>query len=279
MPGNRKIADKRKAAYAGLLLLGGCMLWGCDEPGEIKIPTETLLPTKTEAPQPTEAVKPAEPEPTAALTGGTPTPVLTEQPEPTPTAEPEVTPTEKLVLSATPLPTEIQEPTPVLTPAGEPVALPTAAPELTPTAEPTSCPEYDTLIRNGWQRAEDFFENREIYFSGMFDCVELFASPGRYEYRYTVRADASVSFSMIGEEGLLVHSFLEELLFQYPDCVFAAEGEADYVYRYTTAEGQTVNGRAYSCTQGEQTNCMRVELWYPAENEYYGSEGYAFYLK
>ena len=147
-----------------------------------------------------------------------------------------------------------------------------------PTPIPTAYPEYDTLIQNGWQRTEDFFGMREVYFSGRFDTVELLTVTGRYEYRYTASADSAIAFSLIGEEGTDVQSFVEELLTLYPECLVTAEGEADYSYCYQAA-GQTVSGRVYDGTWGEQKNRMRAELRYPAENENYGSEGYGFYLK
>ena len=284
MPGNKTWFDGRKAAYAGLLLLG-CVVCGCGEPGASGELTQTPVPTVTMAPQPTYTTKPTATEspelptvtpfdtptvePTLAATP-TMTTAPTEEPTMAPTVTPTMIPTETVTPSALPTVTPTTEPTETVTPSPEPT--------LTPPPVPTVYPEYDTLIQNGWQRTGDFFGMREVYFSGMFDAVELLAVTGRYEYRYTASADSAVIFSLIGEEGADVHGYVEELRTLYPECLVTAEGEADYSYRYD-AEGQTVSGRVYDCTRGEQKNRMRAELRYPAENDNNGNEGYGFYLK
>lgn len=294
MPEKRNRFDRRKAAYAGLLLLGACIAGGCKEPATSGKVTEAPMLTATIAPRPTETEKPTAtvmPQPTEITE---PTAMVTIKPFYTPTVEPTeaVTPTTMPMIASTATPTvepterptstPTVEPTVTVTPTIEPTSVitvaPTAEPTPIPSPVPTAYPEYDTLIQSGWQRTEDFFGEHEIFFSGMFDTVELVAVPGLYEYQYTVTTNAEVSFSILGEEGEFVHSVLEALLALYPECLVTVEGEGDYSYKYT-AQGQTVSGRVYDCTQGEQANYMRVELVYPAENENYGNEGYAFYIK
>lgn len=285
MPNNRRASDRRKAAYAGLLLLGSFVLGACTKPGMSGKVTEQPVPTLTEAPEPTLTGGAGQPShvpaatPTAELTPeGTQRP--TQLPSLMPTTEATAVPTTEPVKRATVTPTV--KPAVTVTPMAKPtvttVPLPTQEPLPTNEPIPTETPEYDTLIRNGWQRTEDFFGQREVYFSGKFDTVELLAVDGRYEYRYSASADMAVSFSIIGETGKDIHSFMRELTAQYPDCVVTAEGDADYSYWYTS-ERQIVSGRTYDCTGEGQTSCMRVELRYPAGDTQYGNEGYVFYLR
>lgn len=293
MPGKESQKNKRIAAYAGLLLLSGCVIGGCKEPGATGEITELPVPTVTASPQPTytNTIKPTVTDSPATPTdtpteSPTATPTVSPTTEPTlsqsPTVAPTVSPTPKPTVRVTPTPTvkptEAVDPTPE--PTVEATVTPTEEPTFTPTPmpEPTAVPEYDTLIQNGWQRTEDFFGKREVYFSGMFDTVDLIAEEGRYGYRYLATADADISLSIIGEESLTVQAFTGELKDRYPECSIVSEGEEDYLYEYTV-DGKTVRGRVYSGTVEDKVNRMRVEMVYPAENEFYRQEGYGFYLR
>ena len=75
----------------------------------------------------------------------------------------------------------------------------------------TAVPEYDTLLQNGWQRTEDFFGCREIFFSGKFDDAEPVIVDGGYEFSYRAASDASVLLRIIGEEKREIDTFLEKL--------------------------------------------------------------------
>lgn len=282
MPERKKTYGK-KAAYVGLLLGSLCLMSGCrttevsGKVTESPEPTATDQPTMTEYPTMTE-------QPTA-----TNQPSATDTPSPsnTPTVTPGTEPTEVPTKEPTPVPTVPERPTPVPTP--EPSATPTAkptspatvspAPTFSPTGTPvlTEAPDYTALIQSGWQRAEDFFGKREVYFPGMFDKAEGTAVPGRYEYVYTSEAQEGACFSMIGEEGVTVQQFLDTLA-GYPDCRIVPEGEEDYCYEYTT-EGKKVYGRIYSCTQDGQQRRMQMELICLSESELCGQEEYAFYLR
>lgn len=258
----------RRAVCSGLLLV---MLWnlaGCAEPGIQPGSTNTPVPTPTKGAVPTPEQE-------------TPTPTVTESakgPTEAPTGKPgdvpeiDVTPTMKPESSPTPQPDITVSATP------EPTAEPTVAPELpaTPTPEPTGQPEYDTLIRNGWQRTEDFFGYREIFFSGKYDDTQLLAAPGRYEYRYTASEDTGIVFSVIGEEGRPVQQFLDELVQSAFECYIEQEGDEDYRYRYFD-NGMLVQGRIYAClADGEHR--MRIEVRSSAGRDAQ-AEGYEFYLR
>lgn len=221
--------------------------------------------------------------PTPVTGGGiSVTPMVT--PEPTPEAVLTPEPTPEAVLTPEPTPEAVLTPTPtpevVLTPEPTPeVTLPPEVPvEPAITPEPTQGPQtdYEMLLQNGWQRTEDFFNNKEIYFSGMFKQTELLTAPGRYEYRYTAPEDRTVVFSVIGEE-LPVQSFLDELTQKGTTCVITEEAENDYSYQYTE-KGQTVSGRVYACTVDEKEYRMRIEIGYPASTGTQ-TEQYEFYLK
>lgn len=287
MPRNRIWFDGRKAAYAGLLLLGSVAVGACKVPGgtppaevthtPILQPTYTTKPTATEAPS-LPTVTP-ETEPTAE-------PPVAVSPTEEPTVPPTVLPTATVAATGTPTPepTVVSSPTPTVvptetaTPEPTEIVTPSVTPLLTPSPEPTAAPEYDTLLQNGWQRTEDFFGLREVFFSGMFDVAELSAVAGAYEYRYTATRDAAVGFLICGEEGKMALDYTEELVALYPDCIVTAEGEGDYSYCYS-ADGQTISGRVYECVSEGQRNRMRIEMVYPAGDENYGNEGYRFYLR
>lgn len=290
MPKKKKTCPK-KAAYAGLLFGTVCFICGCKITEVSRnvtgtpVPAATEVPAASDTPYPTPADTPTVIKPTDA-----PTKEPTQKPTTEPTAEPEKTPT--------PVPTIQEQPTlvPMPEPSGRPSPTPaptesaTKAPTrpvtkkpVKPTSpadtpSPTALPDYDALIQNGWQRTEDFFGQKEVYFSGIFDQAELNAEPGRYEYIYTAVNQENVRFAVIGEEDADVWQFLDTLTENYPDCRILFEGEDDYSYEYT-AEEERVCGRVYSCLRGETQNRMRIELICPEESGLYGQEGYAFYLR
>lgn len=244
--------------------------------------TVTPIPEKTDSPVPTVTITP-EPELTA-----TPVPQVTVTPEP----EAKGTPKPQITVSPIPDPTGIPEPgvttmpEPELTATPEPEATTTPEPEVTVTPEPeiTSTPEvtsapmpdYNALLQNGWQRTEDFFGCREIYFSGQFTETELIAEEGHYEYYYRMNGDMTSRLKIIGETALL-QEFLDELAQKGTACVILQEEESLYGYVYTE-EGMIVKGKVYTCvTEGEEHR-MRVEVHYP-ENEEEKSEVFDFYLR
>lgn len=276
-----KSIGKRRAVCAGLFLGVWLGFSGCVTP--------TAGPGSTDTPVPpaTEGVKPT-PEQTPPATN-TPVPTVTEQvvkPTVVPTAGPTATPGISVA------PTERPETTPAVTPGnpvtpqppeGEITAVPTPTPEvspeptLTPEPLPTAAPEYDTLLQNGWQRTEDFFGCREIFFSGKFDDAEPVIGETYYEFSYRAVSDVSVLLRIIGEEGIGLQPFLEELQQNRPDCLIEQEGPEDYSYAYTDGKTQ-VKGRVYSCGDGETECRMRVEFYSPADSDMQ-TEGYGFYLR
>lgn len=262
------------AACAGLLLGILCVLPGCrtsevigkvTETPETPEPTAAETPTGTNTPSPS----PASPSPSASAK---PTELPTVKPVNTPTTVPTVPELPTMV------PTPVPESTPTPAPTKPVTKVPVKPPTLTSGPSPTELPDYAALIQNGWQRTEDFFGKREIYFSGMFHHAELTAGPGRYEYTYTAAPEASVRFVIAGEENAGVWQFLDTLAESALDCQIFFEGEDDYRYEYTTDE-KRICGRVYACLREEEENLMRVELIYPLESELYGQEGYIFYLR
>lgn len=266
-----QVKAAKRAVCSGLFLAVLLAFTGCTEPTAGPGTTEPPVPTVTGDVMPTSTPEPTKAAPTQGVTA-TPTaePVVTPAVSPEPVATPEAKPTPE-ALSPSPKPTGTQGPEPT----EEPVLTPEVPVTSTPLPEPTASPEYDTLIENGWQRTDDFFGYREIYFSGMFDETELMAVPGRYEYRYTSATDRNVAFSVIGEEGVSVGAFLEELTLAYPDCTISWESEGDYSYIYTVGETRT-QGRIYDCGTEDMMLRVRVEFYGPAGAEQ--TEGYAFYL-
>lgn len=233
-------------------------------------------------------------------------PGVTGSPEPSPTAEAGQTPapggpTQKPVLTDVPVATPADVPSGVPSVTGDPQLTPTGLPEITtgvtanpsatpvaeptgsvnpdasPTPEPTGQPEYGTLLQSGWQRTEDFFGRREVFFSGKFDRSELIAVPGRYEYRYTSSSDSTVSFSVIGEEGLDLQQFLDDLIRDSLECYIEMEGPNDYWYLYTEGT-HTIEGRVYDCSTDTTVRCMRTEFRSTVVEETL-KEGHEFYLK
>ncbi len=271
---NKKILQAtavKRAVCSGLFLAVLFAFAGCTGPTEGPATTDTPVPAVTGDVTPTETPAPTKTLPTQGITA-TPTaePVTTPKVSPEPITTPEATPTPE-VLSPTPEPAKTQGPEPTTEPGLTPEVTVTS----TPLPEPTASPEYDTLMENGWQRTDDFFGYREIYFSGMFDETELIAVPGRYEYRYTSAKDPNVAFSIIGEEGVSAGAFLEELTLAYPDCTISWESEGDYRYIYTEGD-TTTQGRIYDCGTDGLILRVRVEFYSPVGAEQ--TEGYAFYL-
>lgn len=279
---------KKGAAYCGLFFGVWLGLAGCVTP--------TVEPgiTNTPTPMATEGVKPT-PEPEAVTV--TPVPQVPESvvkptvaPTAGPTEGPEMTPsgvaepTECPVVTATMVPEvsvtpELQEweITTVLSPTPEVTAEVLPEPTMAPVALPTAMPEYDTLLQNGWQRTEDFFGCCEIFFSGKFDDAESVVEEGSYEFCYRAISDVSVLLRIIGEEGMGVQPFLEELRQNRPGCRIEQEGPEDYSYTYI--EGKTqVTGRIYACGDAKEENRMRVEFYSLAGVDL-ETEGYGFYLR
>lgn len=285
MGGKRfKTIGKKRAVCAGLFLGIWLGLSGCVRPtvgpGSTNTPvpqtTEGVRPTpEQEQPTGTPELSPTEPavKPTVAPTAGpTEAPGFTPTVFVTPTEIPDSTPSVKPEDTTTPVPQEGSVTgVPTLTPEGLP------EPTLTPIPLPTVIPEYDTLLRNGWQRTEDFFGCREIFFSGKFDDAEPVIGEGSCEFGYRAVSDASVLLRIIGEENAGVQPFVEELRQNRPECLIEQEGPEDYSYAYV--EGKTqVNGRVYACRNGGTEHRMRVEFYSPAGSDMQ-TEGYGFYLR
>lgn len=283
----------KRAAGAGLFL---GMLWcagGCGKPTFSTEVTKTPIPTITEQPVPTEALvsrKPIQtpvttriPEATKELPFLSPVPSITVSPSPTPvstpspTAQPSIAPTKKPVPTPRPSITPTKIPTLTQAPSVTPTLQPTALPDSGVSPLPTALPDYVALLQNGWQKTEDFFGAREIFFSGMFDRAKIEAVSGRYEYQYASSLEEGIGFAVIGEEDAAVQQFLDELVLEYPDCRIVEEGEEDYSYTYQR-EKTLVMGRVYACKKGENMNRTRIEFYasIQAEGE---MEGYGFYLR
>lgn len=281
--------------FAGLFLGIICNFCGCDRE---KVPAGTVgtgFPTPTAVvtaglttltPEPTKTPTP-KPTPESTVTPvPTKEPVVTKGPEPTVTSEPIVTPeptrtptpvvTEEPEPTVTPAPTET--PTPEVTKEPEPTMTPELTPEVTPEPAPTPevIPDYEALLAGGWQKTEDFFGRKEVFFPGKFNETMLYTESGRYEYRYMTVAEPEVTFSIIGEDGMAVQLFLDSLTQMGDICTIWPEGENDYSYVY--ADGQyTVAGRVYGCDTETVSRRMRIEFRYPAET--LQTEEYRFYIK
>lgn len=276
--GDSAVRKKRFAGTYAKAMVVACLLFamiqsGCAktvvQPGDVSSPNpkptlgDALLTeavTVTVSPTPTQEVQKGPentPEPTVpSRTTGQPEISLAPTQEAVPTSEPAitVTPTVK------PTPTEaVKEEVPV---TQEPL--------------PTGVPDFTALLQNGWQRTEDFFGEREIFFPGRFNCTELLTDEGRYEYRYTTPENDEAVFCIIGENDMTVQPFLDGLEQDRSDCRITTEGEEDYSYMYTDGV-LIVKGRVYACAKGENMAQMRIELRYPAE--LMQTEGYEFYLK
>lgn len=285
MGGKRfKTIGKKRAVCAGLFLGIWLGLSGC------VVPVVGPGSTNTPVPQTTEGVRPT---PEQEQPTGTPEPVVTESAvKPTVAPVTGSTETPGVTVPVFVTPTEEPDSTPVITPGntgtpgpqtGDHTEFPTLTPEVspeptvTPIPLPTAIPEYDTLLRNGWQRTEDFFGCREIFFSGKFDDAEPVIGEGSCEFGYRAVSDASVLLRIIGEENAGVQPFVEELRQSRPECLIGQEGPEDYSYAYV--EGKTqVNGRVYACRNGGTEHRMRVEFYSPAGSDMQ-TEGYGFYLR
>ena len=280
-----KVIGKKGTICTGLFLCMWLVFSGCVKPTPGPGATNTPVPVATGDVKPTTG-------PTTEPVAGTQVPQVTE-PVTAPTVTPVAGPTD--VPEMTPpvmvTPAEGPETTPVITPGTptpgvpeedvteDPVLTPEVSPELSPTPVPlpTAVPEYDTLLQNGWQRTEDFFGCREIFFSGKFDDAEPVVGDDGYEFSYRAVSDVSVLLRIIGEENRGVSMFLEELQRSYPDCLTVQEGPDDYSYVYIDGKTQ-VTGRVYACGDEENGNRMRVEFYSPAGSDVQ-TEGYGFYLR
>lgn len=270
----------KRAAGTGLFLGVLLGLGACTEPAVHPGVINTPVPVVTEGPILSQVPDTPTPEPTkvpvptaTSVPGGSPAATATAMPTLRPTPTPESVPIP--VITVTPLPSATPEPS--VTPESTVPPEAEVTPEATPGPELTRQPEYETLMQNGWQRTEDFFGYREIFFSGKLDRTELSTAPGRYEYQYTASSDAGIFFSIIGEEGVSVQQFLDELTQTVPDCLTEREAEEDYRYTYTE-EAFLVTGRIYACGTAENVRRMRVEFRQPATGDVM-TEGYEFYLK
>lgn len=279
-----RFIGKKGAVCAGLFLGLWLGFSGCVKP--------TMGPgaTKTPLPVATEGVKPT---PGQESVPGTPVPQMT-NPVVKPTVAPTVVPTDgpEMTPPVFVTPTDFPEVTPVITPESTatprlpeeditevPTVMPEISPEptVTPVPLPTSIPEYDTLLQNGWQRTEDFFGCREIFFSGKFDDAEPVIGEESYEFSYRAASDVSVLLRIIGEEGVGLQPFMDELRRNRPECLIVQEGPEDYSYAYIDGKTQ-VNGRIYACGGEETEQRMRVEFYSPAGSDMQ-TEGYGFYLR
>ncbi len=260
----RSVQGKR-AVWTGLFLGVLLSFSGCVKTGTPPGATNTPVPSPTGEVLPT----PEQGKPTSK-------PSITDTPV-TPAGNPEVTAGVTTGLTSAPTPTAGPEVT--LEPETTLKPEPTVTPDIfgTPTPEPTGMPEYDTLLRSGWQRTEDFYGSKEIFFSGKFDQTELIAVPGRYEYRYTASSDPKVSFSVIGDEITPIQQFLDELVGKAIECYIERETETDYRYLYTDG-AYTVEGRVYECGTEGTACCMRVEFRKEGMEETI-TEGHEFFLR
>lgn len=281
---NCKKRTEKRAVCAGLFLGILCSLTGCVKP--------TVHPVVTKVPQPVPtgtATLPVTATPEITKRGENVTEIPTSQPEaiitrpvpPTMEPKPSLTPEAEIssVPTSQPSPTSTMKPNPtVISPEMTPEVSPT--PEALPTASPlplpTGSPDYKALLQNGWQRTEDFFGNRGIYFSGRFCETEVIREQGSYGYCYTSPEEPEVTFSVIGEEAA-VQLFLDELIRPDVSCDILQEGAEDYSYTYV-ADDIRVTGRVYACYVTEQAYRMRVELRCPATWDTQ-KEGYDFYLQ
>lgn len=218
------------------------------------VPTVTKVPTKI----PTVTVSPT-PE---VVTPGAVTPSVVTPGAVTVSPAPEVSVTPNPEISITPEPM----PTLPLTP------MPTVKPE------PTPAPDYDALMNGGWQRTEDFYGSRDIYFSAGFEPEGMVTEPERYGFFYYVPDDDSVSLSVMGEDGVTASRYREQLQEQYFECEIIEEQQEDYTYRYRT-DDVTVYGRVYTTRNGENVGRMRIELSYRGDPDKALEEGYFVYLK
>lgn len=275
-------AGRKRRRYF-VLFLALCLLFaGCVKPVTGPETTNTPAPAVTGEVEPTKTPAPAK---------TTPTPAVTE-PIAEPTAVPEVKPTDEPKVTEVPniTPVVTTEPTPTSGPeatkppeGGDGTEVPGVTPEPTPVPVvtavplPTPVPEYGTLLENGWQRTEDFFGCREIFFSGIFDLGEAITGEESYEFCYRSASDESVLFRVIGEEGRSAEAFLDELRQNQSDCLIEQEGTEDYSYVYIDGQNR-IKGRVYDCGNGEAVNRMRVEFYSPAHSDIQ-TEGYGFYLR
>ena len=276
--GDSAVRKKRCAGIYAKTLAFACLLFAITLNGCVK-PTVQPGDTQSPAPKPTlggnvltgavgVTLSPAPTQPT--LKGPENTPEPTKPSEPTGLPEISSVPTKEAVPTS--------EPVLEATPTVKPTPTEAVKEEVPVTQEPlpTGVPDFIALLQNGWQRTEDFFGEREIFFPGWFSQTELLTEEGRYEYRYTAAEDDEVVFSIIGETDTTVQPFLDGLEQAWTDCRITAEGGEDYVYTYTN-DSVLVKGRIYACYTEDRSARMRLELQCPADRMQ--TEGYEFYLK
>lgn len=274
----------RRAACSCLFFGMLCCLTGCVKPVVGPDITDTPVPTLTggiptpvpDTSTPVPGITGEEIRPTEEPTGEPDeVPTMTTEPDSTPHLSPTAGAEKDVTATPKPEATSTTVPEPAVSP--EPTVIPD--PDVTPTQVPvpTGQPDYMALLQNGWQRTEDFFGKREIFFSGIFDETEPVVSSGRYEFRYAASSDAGVSFSIIGEEELTVQEFLDKLIQGSKECWIEPEGEEDYSYTYTDGDIR-VKGRIYACREADKVHRMRVEFCSSVSAEEQ-TEGYTFFLR
>lgn len=311
MPQGDKLNQMKRAACCGLLLFGAAFLGACGcnkQPvgGKVtEIPVPTGSPTKAvptlDVSNYVTPVVSVTPELTKAV-GATLTPELVPSeaipsvspevtPETTPELTPEATPTES-VMEPTPAPTMEPELPPEITPeiTTEPTPEPTLIPEITeqpqPEITPTPIPEFSdaergpaevsVLIADGWQRTEDFYGEKEIYFPGSFSESDLTVATDRYLCTYRTKERTDITFLIEGNDSLQTAEWLEQFLTDHPEAEIYRYATRHYVYRYTE-EGTIVFGHVYDCTV-KRDRMTRVEIKYPAEPTESG-ESVVFYIR
>ena len=254
----------KRAVCTGLFLGVLLCLYACTKPVVQPGVTNTPAPSPTAevgmTPAPTQNPAVTDTPVVSPVDAPTSVPSVTLSPELTPTGLPEIT-------------TDVS-PNPSVTPEAGPTAF--VGPNVDPSPEPTGQPAYDTLLQSGWQRAEDFFGSKEVFFSGKYDRSELIAAEGRYEYRYTASSDKEISFSIIGEEKDL-QQFLDDLVRDSLECYVDRERENDYKYLYSDGKHK-IEGRVYDCSTDETVRLMRVETRTTVIEETL-TEGHEFYLR
>ncbi len=208
----------------------------------------TRIPVPTKAPETTTGVTPTEkPVPTGSPTPA-PTPEQTATPSPTPVIEPPLSPT----------PTEAPAPTELPTPTLEPE--PTEAPVATPSPVAEKPVDFEALLQHGFQYTEDFFGEKEIYFSGVFLNAATESGKGMYRCEYRAN-DSTAVFVLCGREASGLSALMEQLEAQGAEFVFYEQNGIGY--RYRTGE-RLVSGRIYACSNNA---VMQIELQSDTEDE------------
>lgn len=144
-----------------------------------------------------------------------------------------------------------------MSPTGEGTGKP--APSDMPTLDQTVFPEppedYDLLLQNGWQRTQDFFEEKEIYFPGGFVTARIVVEDGKYLCEYQKLQDAETVFLMEGLEKAEPQEVLSQLQ-EGREPVLLREEEVGTRYCYLQ-ENKVISGIVYACQNGA---VIRLEL-------------------